>query len=148
MAGIDKPRCEKKIWQRGAYHAIQCTRPAKGEYGGQWLCAIHSPEGEQKRQAKRDAAYAAYSSRVDANIAAKKEIQRKADAYEQLIADRDALLGALKAIKNICNPSGHAPCRCGGINNGEVCTNTCICDWPEWIKPIAEAAIAQVEAHK
>ena len=70
------------------------------------------------------------------------------NAYDQLIADREVSLRALKKIQHICTSEGHAPCRNGGISDGEVVPNTCICDWPEWIKPIAEAAIAQVEAHK
>jgi hypothetical protein len=51
----------------------------------------------------------------------------------------------LRRVRFICSNEGHAPCRSGGISEGEVCANFCGCEWPEEIIPIVDTAIAACE---
>jgi hypothetical protein len=67
------------------------------------------------------------------------------DAIE-LACQRNRALAALERIRFVCSDAGHAPCRCGGIDEeGNVCPNACNCDWPKEIIPIVHAAIAVCE---
>jgi hypothetical protein len=54
----------------------------------------------------------------------------------------------LRRVRFICSNEGHAPCRSGGISEGEVCANFCGCEWPEEIIPIVDTAIAACEEGK
>jgi hypothetical protein len=56
------------------------------------------------------------------------------NGVEKYIADapehvRTRIYSALQKIRYIASEEGHDPCRCGGIENGEVCSNICFCDW-------------------
>ena len=42
---------------------------------------------------------------------------------------RSKIISALQKIRYIASEKGHSPCRCGGMSNGEVCSNTCFCEW-------------------
>jgi hypothetical protein len=63
----------------------------------------------------------------------------------ELACQRNRALAALRRVRFICSNEGHAPCRSGGISEGEVCANFCGCEWPEEIIPIVDTAIAACE---
>ena len=66
-------------------------------------------------------------------------------AYEAVM-QRNRAVAALERIRFVCSDAGHAPCRCGGIDEeGNVCPNACNCDWAKEIIPIVHAAIAACE---
>lgn len=97
-----KHQCSKRVfsgarWDTGGH---QCTKRGKVEVDGKWYCAIHSPDGETKRNA-------AWREKFDAERA-------DADARYALEAkrDADAKLGA--SIRNL--PKGHALMR--GFSSG------------------------------
>jgi hypothetical protein len=66
----------------------------------------------------------------------------------ELACQRNRALAALRRVRFICSNEGHAPCRSGGISEGEVCANFCGCEWPEEIIPIVDTAIAACEEGK
>ena len=65
-----------------------------------------------------------------------------------LACQRNRALAALRRVRFICSNEGHAPCRSGGLSEGEVCANFCGCEWPEEIIPIVDTAIAACEEGK
>ena len=71
--------------------------------------------------------------------------QRNRALAIELACQRNRALAALRRVRFICSNEGHAPCRSGGISEGEVCANFCGCEWPEEIIPIVDTAIAACE---
>ena len=95
---MSEHKCEKKIWDRFHYHL--CGKTARYEHEGKWYCKTHHPP---TRKAYEDARNEKWQAKWDAQEQASREadkaraeMQRKAAAYDGLVAQRDALLEALK----------------------------------------------------
>jgi len=57
MTTETKPRCSCRIHSN--FSSRLCTKPGTVQENGHWLCKAHSTEGFNKRQASRDAKWAA-----------------------------------------------------------------------------------------
>ena len=97
---MSEHKCAGEVWDR--FHFRPCDRAGSYEHEGRWYCKPHHPPTEQAKRDARDKKFREdFESRQQASREAEKahaEMQRKAAAYDGLIAQRDALLEALKEI--------------------------------------------------
>ena len=100
---MSEHKCEGKIWGHTKY--LPCSKTARYEHEGRWYCKRHHPPTVQE---KLDARHKKWEEDSKSRLQAVKEanearaeMQRKAAAYDGLIAQRDALLEALKLARSI-----------------------------------------------
>ena len=95
---MSEHKCAGEVWDR--FHFRPCDRAGSYEHEGRWYCKPHHPPTEQAKRDARDKKFREdFESRQQASREAEKahaEMQRKAAAYDGLIAQRDALLESLK----------------------------------------------------
>ena len=91
---MSEHKCEGKIWGHTKY--LPCSKTARYEHEGRWYCKRHHPPTVQE---KLDARHKKWEEDSKSRLQAVKEanearaeMQRKAAAYDGLIAQRDALL--------------------------------------------------------
>ena len=104
---MSEHKCEGKIWGHTKY--LPCGKTARHEHEGRWYCKRHHPPTVQ---AKLDARNKKFEEDWESRLQAAKEanearaeMQRKAAAYDGLIAQRDVLLEALKVARPYINPN-------------------------------------------
>lgn len=100
-----KHTCCKAI---GMWRSNKCGKKAKVQRNSLWYCGIHDPVAVAEKNAKRNAAwrvkYDAENAAQDAQFAAQKEIERRADCYPDL----------LESLKDVCQAYAwltHGGCR-------------------------------------
>jgi hypothetical protein len=97
---MSEHKCEGKVWCHTKY--LPCGKTARHEHEGRWYCKRHHPPTVQAKLDARNKKWEEDSkSRLQAvkeANEARAEMQRKAAAYDGLIAQRDALLEALKGL--------------------------------------------------
>lgn len=77
-------RCRQRVYGSGqAFGGSPCSKPVKD---GEAFCAIHSPEAVNKRREKSEARYADDMKKRAAERAAAREHDRRAAAYDGLVA--------------------------------------------------------------
>ena len=119
-------KCAGEIWQFARY--FPCGKNGRHEHEGKWYCKLHHPPTRQAKQiASREKWQANYAAQKQASMEAKlahDEMQRKADAYDGLVAEiealkaeRDAMVAALKWTLKNCTYSWRGklhgnPCDC------------------------------------
>ena len=95
---MSEHRCKGEVWSLRRYWP--CGKTARYEHEGRWYCKRHHPPTMQaKLDARNKQLEEDRKSRLQAEKEANEarvEMQRKAAAYDGLIAQRDALLEALK----------------------------------------------------
>ena len=104
---MSEHRCEGAVWIHMRY--FPCGKTARHEHEGRWYCKRHHPptmqakldarnkQLEEDRKSRLQAAKEANEARA--------EMQRKAAAYDGLIAQRDSLLEALtNALPQLVGP--------------------------------------------
>ncbi len=94
-------KCAGEIWQFARY--FPCGKNGRHEHEGKWYCKLHHPPTRQAKQiASREKWQANYAAQKQASMEAKlahDEMQRKADAYDGLVAERDALKAEVERLK-------------------------------------------------
>ena len=97
---MSEHKCEGKVWGHTKY--LPCGKTARYEHEGRWYCKRHHPPTVQAKLDARDKKWEEDSrSRLQAAKEANEaraEMQRRAAAYDGLIAQRDALLEALRDL--------------------------------------------------
>ena len=92
--------CEGRVWTGLRY--CPCDKIGRQEHDGKWYCKRHHPPTvaakEAARKEKWEADWAAQKRAMEEAQAAREEVQRRAGAYDGLVAQRDALLEALKTV--------------------------------------------------
>lgn len=100
---MSEHRCKGEVWFHMRY--LPCGKTARYEHEGRWYCKRHHPptmqakldarnkQLEEDRKSRLQAAKEANEARA--------EMQRKAAAYDGLIAQRSALLEALRLARSI-----------------------------------------------
>ena len=90
--------CEGQVWTGLRYYP--CNNIGRQEHDGKWYCKRHHPPTvaakEAARKEKWEADWAEQKRAMEEARAAREETQRRADAYDGLVAQRDALLEALR----------------------------------------------------
>ena len=101
---MSEHKCEGKVWGHTKY--LPCGKTARYEHEGRWYCKRHHPPTVQAKLDARNKKWEEDSkSRLQAAKEANEaraEMQRRAAAYDGLIAQRDALLEALQYMLNVC----------------------------------------------
>ena len=101
---MSEHKCEGKVWGHTKY--LPCGKTARYEHEGRWYCKRHHPPTVQAKLDARNKKWEEDSkSRLQAAKEANEaraEMQRRAAAYDGLIAQRDALLKALQYMLNVC----------------------------------------------
>lgn len=96
---MSEHKCKGKVWCHTKY--LPCDKTARYEHEGRWYCKRHHPPTVQAKLDARNKKWEEDSkSRLQAvkeANEARAEMQRRAAAYGGLIAQRDALLEALKS---------------------------------------------------
>ena len=104
---MSEHKCEGKVWGHTKY--LPCGKTARYEHEGRWYCKRHHPPTVQAKLDARNKKFEEdWKSRLQAETEANEaraEMQRKAAAYDGLIAQRDALLEALKLARPYINPN-------------------------------------------
>lgn len=80
MSDASDDKCKGTRWD--GWRWIGCGNPAKRD----GYCGIHHPDAAAKRKAKSDAKAAERRAEWDASFKAKREVMRKAAAYDGLLA--------------------------------------------------------------
>ena len=97
---MSEHKCEGKVWGYTKY--LPCGKTARYEHEGRWYCKRHHPPTVEAKLDARNKKWEEDSrSRLQAAKEANEaraEMQRRAAAYDGLIAQRDALLEALRAL--------------------------------------------------
>ena len=97
---MSEHKCEGKVWGHTKY--LPCGKTARYEHEGRWYCKRHHPPTVEAKLDARNKKWEEDSrSRLQAikeANEARAEMQRRAAAYDGLIAQRDALLEALKGL--------------------------------------------------
>ena len=100
---MSEHKCEGKVWCHTKY--LHCGKTARYEHEGRWYCKRHHPPTVQAKLDARNKKFEEdWKSRLQAAKEANEaraEMQRKAAAYDGLIAQRDALLVALKEADDL-----------------------------------------------
>jgi hypothetical protein len=100
--------CSKRVFSADRFDmdGHQCSRKGVVEADGKWYCKLHSPEGEEEAQRKRDEKYASWKrgqDRTAAIAAATDGVLRAArewaEAAERDGATADALSRAVARLK-------------------------------------------------
>ena len=89
----ETPLCQKKVFKNWSHHA--CWKKVWKD----GFCKKHHPETVEKLAQKRDAKYAEHQAKMYADIAAKKEKDRRAEAYPRLVAALRSVIAAASADK-------------------------------------------------
>lgn len=94
---MSEHKCEGMVWCHTKY--LPCGKTARYEHEGRWCCKRHHPPTVQAKLDARNKKFEEdWKSRLQAAKEANEaraEMQRKAAAYDGLIAQRGALLRAL-----------------------------------------------------
>lgn len=125
---MDKPRCSVVVFS-GSYAGHACPNKGKVHRDGDWYCGVHDPVRAAERRAKQkkkgDAEFQAYQERVARQDAERKERNRRADLFPELV---DALNSIANARPSEWEPPGDA------------------LDFKQWAQNIARAAITKAKA--
>lgn len=104
----DQHKCAGEVWQMQGF--FPCTKTGRHKHEGKWYCKLHHPPTVQaKRAASRDRWNAKWAAQAQARVEAElaqNEMKRKAAAYDGLVAERDALLAALRHAAEIAHNGG------------------------------------------
>ena len=104
---MSEHKCEGKVWDHMRY--LPCGKTARYEHEGKWYCKTHHPPTvQEKLDARNEKWQAKWNAQEQARKEAEEaraEMQRRAAAYDGLIAQRDALLEALKLARPYINPN-------------------------------------------
>jgi hypothetical protein len=88
--GEGKQKCAAKVYSGGSFRGHPCVATAKYEHNGTWYCKTHHPPTvNAKRQARNaawDAAWAAKVAEQAEKDAARKELERRAGLYDEMLA--------------------------------------------------------------
>ena len=98
----EKHKCCGRVSPPDAWRSYQCGKNASMEHEGKHYCKTHHPPTVRAKrdasQAKWEADWRARRSREEAAARAAAEQKRKAEAYDQLVGQRDDLLAALRKM--------------------------------------------------
>lgn len=97
---MSEHKCAGKVWDHMFY--VKCGKTARYEHKGQWYCKTHHPPTVQEKLDARNKKWRedweAKEQAMRKYDEARAEMERRAAAYDGLVAQRDALLEALKRV--------------------------------------------------
>ena len=85
----EKHTCCGASWAKGSYRPKTCGKTAKFERDGKWYCGTHDPVAIEAKRVKQNAEFQAkWDARTAAQEAAeakRKETQRRANCFDELV---------------------------------------------------------------
>ena len=102
-----KHKCCGSVWRGWVGGNQTCGKNAKHEHEGLWYCKTHHPPSVSAKDDARRAIWAAERAESERRRKVAAERERKADAYDGLIALNANLVSVLKGALHCVHSEGH-----------------------------------------